>query len=249
MQGVPHRLEQRNQLLQTIGQGSLRDGCAQSRQIHAQPVGRCGIQIFSQPHLDPYRNPQATLRQQARGRWRRNHARHTRTAAGLAIALALDPADIGLHLDFDDLGIFRPRKRGQGQPAAGTDLLFGRQAPIFLDHRQVGTRGAAMSRTPALMTARARWFGFTRLHLRSRGALLAPFAIKPLFEIADARVQQVHFLFESRLARHGPVVLAFPVAGLPFQLDVVLLGQGDHDLRERCPLLPRGKGGKREKSG
>ena len=120
-------------------------------------------------------------------------------------------------------------------------MRLGRQAPPFRDYRQVWTRRAAMARTPRRLAARARRFRLARLRLRDRGALLASLAVEPLFESAEARLRQFQFLFECGLTRHGPLGLALPVAGILFQLDVLLLGQGDHNLGKGRPVLPKGR--------
>ena len=224
-QRVPQRLKQRHQLLKTASQRPRCDGCAQAFQIRAQAVGGDGVKVFAQQHFDPHRDALVALRNQARRGRRGDHARHIRALAGFAVAHAFDFADIGTHLDFDDFGIFRPRKGGKGQSAAGACLGLGRQRPHLLDHRQQRADGAAMALAPRHLAAGARRLHPARLCLRCRGALLAPFAVEPLLKVADSRLRKLQLLFEDVRTSRGAVVLALPVAAIPFKLDVLLLGQ------------------------
>ena len=78
---------------------------------------------------------------------------------------------------------------------------------------------------PRHLAAGARKIHPARLRLRCRGALLAPFAVEPLLKVADSRLRKLQLLFERGSPHNGPVVLALPVAAIPFKLDVLLLGQ------------------------
>ena len=105
-------------------------------------------------------------------------------------------ANISAHVDFDEVGIFGPRKGRQGRLAAGTDLALGRQGTPFLDHRQVWPPGAAMALASRRLATRTRKIRLARWHRRWCSTLLAPFAIESLLEIADFRLRTLQLLLE-----------------------------------------------------
>src|ERR687896_1076819 len=101
-------------------------------QLLTEAVGWAAIEVFVEQYYRPHRHSQWAFRDHARGRWRRHHAWELRTLTGFWVARALDAPNMGLHLHFDDIARFHPRKRRQC--LATLWAVFGRLAQIMHFH-------------------------------------------------------------------------------------------------------------------
>src|SRR5712691_11611448 len=198
-------------------------------------MGGTAIEIFVQQHHRPDRYPQWAFRDHAR-RWRRRHdARDLRTLTRLVVALALDASNMGLDLDFDQVGLFAAGKRHEGGPTGRA--VFGCLAHVmhFCHYWQGGTITPAVSLTPRLLSPLA---GTGRLGCTSTVGtrrLLALGAVQTLGQVADRGLKRCHFRLQGCFALEKPLVLRPPVIGLPLEPNIGLL-------RQHHGVLGKGRG-------
>ncbi len=144
---------------------------------------------------------------------------------------------MSLHLHFDDVACFRPRKRSQRLAAlrAVLDRLI--QLMHFNHDRQGGAITAAVTwpaRLLAPFPSRSLMGLATGL---GTSRLLALFPIETLGEVAYLRFKRFHLRFQGRFALRKTGVLGSPVVRFPLEGNIVLLRQHDALFGEGGRLL------------
>ena len=149
------------------------------------------------------------------------------------VALTRDATNMGLNLDFDDVGRFGAGKGQEGFATGGAVLGLVASVMNFRHHRQSGPLTAAMALTTGLLAplAGTRWLG--RTHMLGTCALLTFFAVQALLEISDGGLMGSYFCLQSGFALEKPLIESLPVIGLPLELDMGLLGQHHRLLGKR----------------
>ena len=104
IQRPPHRLKQHRDAWQPIGERAFGQGHAVMLQLLTEAVGGTAIEVFVQQDHRPYRHPQGALRDHARGGRRRHNTWDLRALTRLVVTRALDASNVGLDLDFDNVG-------------------------------------------------------------------------------------------------------------------------------------------------
>src|SRR5512135_715249 len=209
---IVERLEQRQQPLQTIGQGALRHVQPLRAQVLQQAVGRAVEQGLIEQHGDPDRGAQDTLGDYFGGRWCGDDARMSATGAGGTLASPpVEPA-MGADLDLQHGGVVGAGEGSGRQSAPGATPLFRRQFQDLLGGGEVGVVTAFGPRPPSLLSA-GPWRSPHGGWAVGGGRRIGLASEELLFEGPDAGLELLVLLVEELLALDGPLVHGLPVGG------------------------------------
>jgi hypothetical protein len=142
--------------------------------------------------------------------------------ATAAIAAAMNDTAVGLDINLKDFTVLSARERRERQATTRAGLLAGRQIENLFNNGQGGVIAALRTRLAGLLAARL--FGLRHVSLggimvgggAGAAAGLGRFAfvaVELLFEVTNARLQLLVFLFENAFTCHGLFVQGLPVSG------------------------------------
>ena len=225
-QGLVHRLEQRHQASQAVGDRPQRQVQAQRLPVGQEPIGRPVEEILVQEHGHPDRDPQDALGDQAG--WRRggDDAGMGGTGTSGPIAAAANDAAMGPDVDLQDDGILGAGEVVEGLTAPRAAALLGGQdrgprgRPGGGNNRVVWARADRVAGREAAAAAGRR--GADRGRRSGRRGGLGLSAEELLLAEPDQSLESVDLGLELGLAFEGAAMHGLPVGGLAPGLELLL---------------------------
>ena len=226
-QRLVHRLEQRDQALQAVGDRAQRQVQAVRGPVGQEPIGRPVEQILVQEHGHPDRDPQDALGDQPGRRRGGDDAGMGGTRAGRPIAATADDPAMGPDIDLQDDRILGAREVVEGLATPRAAALVGgqelgpRRRPGGGNNRVASDRAGRVAGRAAVVAVASAWDASGAAGVGRRGGLGLS-AEELLLAEAEQGLKPLDLGLELGLAFEGAAMHGLPVGGLPPRLELLL---------------------------